>query len=60
MEKVDDKNLEEWKKSFAKMGIVYETDKEYHEAFNNLVGFFDTLIQIDLTQKSKSKKRKEG
>lgn len=51
MDKIDDKSLEEWKKSFAKSGIVYKTDDEYREAIHNLVGFFDVLIQMDLQQK---------
>lgn len=43
-----DEELNRWKETFAKDGIIYETDEEYKEAVNNLVGFFDVLIQIDL------------
>jgi hypothetical protein len=34
-------------------GANYETDEEYIEAFNNLVGYFDVLIQMDQEQKKK-------
>jgi hypothetical protein len=45
------KELAKWKKVFAKDGIQYKTDEEYVEAVNNLVGYFDILIQMDLQQK---------
>jgi hypothetical protein len=48
----DDVRLENWKKSFAKDGIVYNTDADYVEAINNLMGFFEILIDID--QKSRN------
>lgn len=41
------------KKSFGEMGIKYEKDEEYIEAWHNLVGYFDVLIQLDLDQKRK-------
>lgn len=44
--------IDEIKRSFAESGITYENDADYQEAFNNLVGFFDVLIQIDLQQKA--------
>lgn len=44
--------LNEWKITFAKDGIVYDTDDDYREAINNLEGYFDVLIQIDLSLKS--------
>lgn len=52
--KITDKQLEDWKKALAKSYIVYDTDDEYREAMNNLAGFFDVLIQIDLEQKRKT------
>lgn len=48
-------NLPKVKAAFAKSGIVYETDGEYFEAMENLVGFFDLVIQMDQEQKNKSK-----
>jgi hypothetical protein len=52
--KITDKQLQDWKKALAKSDIVYDTDDEYREAINNLVGYFDILIQMDLEQKRKS------
>lgn len=51
MIELTDKQLDEWKETFANSGIKYETDDEYTEAVNNLIGFFDVLIQMDLKQK---------
>jgi len=50
-----DKQLQKWKDTFAKDGIVYDTDDDYREAVSNLVGYFDILIQMDLAAKQKSK-----
>lgn len=47
MHKIDDESLENWKIAFAKDGIEYETDQEYHEAIRNFTGFIDTLVEID-------------
>jgi len=52
MMKLTDKELAEWKEAFAKSGIKYDTDAEYQEAIYNLVGYIDTLIQMDQQQKS--------
>lgn len=49
---IDDKDLAQWKATFAKDGIVYKTDEEYREAISNLIGFFDILIEIDRKQKN--------
>ena len=40
-----------WKDALAKSGISYSTDAEYEEAMQNLVGFFDILLQIELSAK---------
>lgn len=56
---LSEKELKEWKENFAKDGIVYETDDEYREAVNNLVGFFDVLIQMDLQQKRSQSEKTE-
>lgn len=60
MVELTDKQLEDWKKSFAKDDIVYETDDEYREAVHNLVGYFDVLIQMDLAAKQKAKSDAEN
>lgn len=49
---ITDKQLTAWKDTLAKSGIVYDTDDEYRDAMQNLAGFFDVLIQIDLQQKA--------
>lgn len=58
--KLSEIQLEQWKQAFAKSGIIYETAEEYEEAINNLTGFFDVLIQIDLQQKKKANPRTTG
>ncbi len=52
MIELTEKQLQSWKKVFAKDGVVYDTDDEYREAVSNLVGYFDTLIQIDQSLRS--------
>lgn len=47
MANISTEELERWKTTFAKDGIIYSTDEEYCEAINNLVGLFELLIQID-------------
>lgn len=49
---ISDESLARWKTTFAKDGIKYSTDEEYREAINNLVGFFEILIEIDQQQKT--------
>lgn len=50
MRTITGKDLESWKVAFAKSGIKYDTDAEYQEAIYNLVGYIDTLIQMDQQQ----------
>lgn len=52
MSKISDESLKSWKIAFAKSGIKYETDDEYREAIYNLVGYFETLIEMDQQQKA--------
>lgn len=47
--------LEDIKAMFARMGITYDNDEDYYEAYGNLIGYFDILIQMDLEQKASSK-----
>jgi hypothetical protein len=53
---IDAKSLESWKKAFAKSGITYKTDDEYREAIYNLVGYVETLIEMDKQQKAAREK----
>lgn len=54
------KELQKWKEIFAIDGIVYDTDNKYREAVNNLIGFFDVLIQMDQKQKITKNKEKQA
>jgi hypothetical protein len=49
---LSEKQLNDWKTSFAKSGIVYDNDDDYREAIYNLVGYFDLLIKMDIQQKA--------
>lgn len=55
MTELTTEQLLKWKETFAKDGIVDDSDEDYREAVNNLVGYFDILIQIELEQKRKKK-----
>lgn len=54
MRELTEVELKKWKETFAKDGIVYDNDEDYREAVNNLVGYFDVLIQMDQQQKKKN------
>jgi len=47
MKDINDEELEHWKATFAKDGIVYYNDEDYRGAINDLMGFFKVLIDID-------------
>jgi hypothetical protein len=51
---IGDPEFIRFKQSLIDQGANYETDEEYLEAFNNLVGYFDVLIQMDQEQKNKT------
>lgn len=44
---VSDNELLRWKKSFAKSGIDYDNDEDYHEAIHNLTAYIELLIELD-------------
>lgn len=52
MTKTNDNDLAGFKAALKKSGIEYATDEQYEEARNNLVGYFDILIQMDQAQKA--------
>ena len=56
---ISKERLANWKKTFAKTGITYETDDEYKEAILNLVGYFEILIEMDRTQKERAVQAKQ-
>ena len=47
---ITDETLSSWKQSFAKDGIVYETDDAYREAIVNLVSYIELLMEIERSQ----------
>ena len=55
MKELSPEELQKWKDSFAKDGIVYKSDDDYREAIHNLVGYVDLLIQMDQQQKAVEK-----
>ncbi len=61
MDKANGKDLAGFKAALKKSGIEYATDEEYQKAFDNLVGYFDILIQMDQSrQVSKAKTSPES
>lgn len=53
--KIGDPAFIRFKESLMKQGAEYKTDEEYLEAFNNLVSYFDVLIEMDQEQKKRNK-----
>lgn len=51
---ISDPAFIKFKESLMEQGAEYETDEEYLEAFNNLVGYFDVLIEMDQEQKRRN------
>lgn len=47
MDNIDKSKLDQWKQTFARDGITYDTDEEYSDAVNNLLSFFKILYEID-------------
>jgi hypothetical protein len=58
--KIGDAAFIRFKKSLMDQGANYEKDEEYLEAFNNLVGYFDVLIEMDQKQKHEETDRSES
>ncbi len=53
---ISEKHMNEFKELCDKKGIKYETEDEYRQSMYNLVGFFDTLIEIDMAQRALKKR----
>jgi hypothetical protein len=47
-------NLDKIKETLNKIDVYYDSDMDYLEAWDNLVCYFDILIQMDSEQKRKS------
>lgn len=55
---VSDKYLASFKELCEEKGIKYETDEEYRDAARNLLGFVDTLVQIDMEERERKARLK--
>lgn len=53
---ISEKHMNEFKELCEKKGIKYETEDEYRQSMYNLVGFFDTLIEMDMAQRALKKR----
>lgn len=53
---ISEKHLKEFKAICEEKGITYETEAEYRDAANNLVGFFDILIQSDMEERGRKER----
>jgi hypothetical protein len=53
MMKIGDPAFIEFKNSLMERGADYETDEEYIQAFKNLVGYFDVLIEMDQDERKR-------
>lgn len=47
MTNISEESLDRFKKICEDQGIKYDSEAEYREAANNIVGFFDVLIKMD-------------
>lgn len=56
MRDIDRESLKRWKDSFAKEGIIYDSDEKYYEAIHNLTSFLDKLVEIDMSLKNSTQK----
>jgi len=55
---ISEKHLKEFKAICEEKGITYETEAEYRDAANNLVGFLDILIQSDMEERGRKERLK--
>lgn len=47
---IGDPDFIEFKQSLIDKGADYETDEDYLEAFNNLVNYFELLLEMEEEQ----------
>ena len=50
--KIGDPAFIRFKQSLIDQGADYETDDDYLEAFNNLVGYVELLVEMEQDQKN--------
>lgn len=58
--KISDKYMAEFKALCEEKGIKYETEAEYREAAQNLLGYVDTLVQMDFEERQRKARLEEG
>ena len=51
--RISDKHFAEFKAICEKEGIKYETEAEYRDAAQNLIGLIDTLMQSDFEERQR-------
>lgn len=56
MRELSDEDLLQWKELFSRKNIFYDSDDDYREAAQNLVSYFDILLQMDQQQKAQIQK----
>jgi hypothetical protein len=53
MTHLNDKDYEQFKKISEKEGVTYESDFEMRQSADNLIGFFNILIEMDQAERSR-------
>ena len=60
MRELSPEELQRWKDTFAKDGIMYDSDDDNREAVHNLVGYVNLLVEIDQQQKNEESRKSQG
>lgn len=60
MRELSPEELQRWKDTFAKDGIMYDSDDDYREAVHNLVGYVNLLVEMDQQQKNEESRKSQG
>lgn len=60
MRELSPEELQKWKDTFAKDGIMYDSDDDYREAVHNLVGYVNLLIEMDQQQRIEESRKSQG
>ena len=59
MANISSKSLAKFKKLCNEHGIKYDTDAEYREAANNLLGYFEVLMEMDKEEQARQRRLKD-
>lgn len=60
MRELSPEELQRWKDTFAKDGIMYDSDDDYREAVHNLIGYVNLLVEMDQQQKNEESRKSQG